>query len=43
VQPSDLWTYASVIVLLLVVGSAASLLPALRAATIEPMEALRDE
>jgi putative ABC transport system permease protein len=43
VQPSDLWTYASVIVLLLLVGSAASLLPALRAATIEPMEALRDE
>ena len=43
VQPSDFWTYASVILLLLAVGSVASLLPALRAATIQPMEALRDE
>ncbi len=43
VQPSDFWTYASVILLLLAVGSAASLLPALRAASIQPMEALRDE
>jgi putative ABC transport system permease protein len=43
VKPSDVWTYASVIVLLLAVGGAASLLPALHAATIQPMEALRDE
>jgi putative ABC transport system permease protein len=43
VKPSDIWTYASVVLLLLAVGGAASLLPALHAATIQPMEALRDE
>ena len=39
----DGWTYAGVIVLSLVVGLAASLLPARRAASIEPMEALREQ
>ena len=43
VEPADLWTYVSVAGLSLLVGLAASLLPALRAASIEPMEALRDE
>jgi putative ABC transport system permease protein len=43
VKPSDIWTYASVVLLLLAVGGAASLLPALHAATIQPMDALRDE
>ena len=39
----DGWTYAGVIVLSLLVGLAASLLPARRAASIEPMEALREQ
>jgi putative ABC transport system permease protein len=43
VQPADLWTYAAVSVSLLAVGAVASLLPARRAASIEPMQALREE
>ena len=39
----DPWTYAGVILLSLVVGLAASLIPAYRAASIQPMEALREE
>ncbi len=43
VKPADAWTYASVVTLLLVVGSVAALIPARRAAAVEPMTALRDE
>jgi putative ABC transport system permease protein len=43
VQPLDGWTYASVVVLLLLVGALAALIPARRAAAVEPIEALRDE
>ena len=43
VQPVDLGTYVAVAVLLLIVGSIASLIPAYSASTIEPMEALRED
>jgi putative ABC transport system permease protein len=43
VQPADVWTYSAVVVLLLVVGSVAALIPARRAAAVEPMIALREE
>jgi ABC-type antimicrobial peptide transport system permease subunit len=43
VQPADAWTYSAVVVLLLVVGSVAALIPARRAAAVEPMIALREE
>jgi putative ABC transport system permease protein len=43
VQPSDPWTYVAVPVALLLVGSVASLIPARNAASIEPMEALRED
>jgi putative ABC transport system permease protein len=43
VKPADIWTYSGVALLLLLVGSAAALIPARRAASLEPMNALRDE
>jgi ABC-type antimicrobial peptide transport system permease subunit len=43
VQPLDVWTYVVVALALVVIGLTASLLPARRAASIEPMQALRDE
>jgi putative ABC transport system permease protein len=43
VQPLDAWTYSGVIVLLLAVGTIAALVPARRAAAVEPVQALRDE
>jgi len=43
VQPVDGWTYAAVIVTLSVIGLIAAFLPARRAASIQPMEALRTE
>jgi len=43
VQALDGWTYAGVAVTLLVIGLIAAFIPARRAATIEPMEALRTE
>jgi len=43
VRPTDLLTYAAVAIGLLVIGSLASLLPAHRAASIEPMQALRED
>ena len=43
VKPIDSWTYLSVALLLLVVGCLAALIPARRAAAVEPIEALRDE
>ena len=39
----DAWTYVAVIALSLIVGLLASLLPAYRAASVEPMEALREQ
>jgi putative ABC transport system permease protein len=43
VRPIDLWTYIAVSVALLLVGLLASLLPARKAASIEPMQALRED
>jgi predicted permease len=43
VKTVDPMTYVGVILLLLAVGLAAALIPALRAASVEPIEALRDE
>jgi predicted permease len=43
VQPLDVWTYVAVAVTLAVIGLIAAFLPARRAASIEPMEALRTE
>jgi putative ABC transport system permease protein len=43
VQPLDMGTYAAVVAALAFIGLTASLLPARRAATIEPMEALRED
>ena len=43
VQPLDGWTYVGVAVLLIVVGTLAAVIPARRAAAVEPIEALRDE
>jgi predicted permease len=43
VNAVDPWTYVGVAVLLLVVGSIAALVPARRAAAVEPMQALREE
>ena len=43
VKPEDAWTYSGVVLLLLLVGSVAALIPARRAAAVEPMTALREE
>jgi len=43
VHPLDAWTYAAVLIALPIVGSIAAVVPARQAATIEPMQALRDE
>jgi ABC-type antimicrobial peptide transport system permease subunit len=43
VSPSDAATLSGVLLLVLAVAVAASLLPALRAARVEPMQVLRDE
>ncbi len=43
VQPMDVWTYIAVALTLPVIGLIAALLPARRAASIEPMKALRTE
>jgi ABC-type antimicrobial peptide transport system permease subunit len=42
VQTGDAWTIAGVVALSLLVGIAASLVPAYRASSVEPMEALRE-
>lgn len=43
VQVLDLWTYGAAALTLLVIGLLAAVLPARRAASIEPMQALRTE
>jgi putative ABC transport system permease protein len=43
VKPADAWTYSGVVFVLLFVGSLAALIPARRAAAVEPMTALREE
>jgi putative ABC transport system permease protein len=43
VKPIDIVTYCGVALLLLIVGSIASVIPAHTASTIEPMEALRED
>jgi putative ABC transport system permease protein len=43
VRPLDVWTYVAVIAALALIGTVAGLLPARRAASIEPMQALREE
>lgn len=43
VRPLDPWTYGGVIIALFLIGSTAVFLPARRAATIEPMQALRED
>jgi putative ABC transport system permease protein len=43
VSPSDATTLSSVVILVLVVAAIASLVPAVRAARVEPMQVLRDE
>jgi ABC-type antimicrobial peptide transport system permease subunit len=40
---SDVWTYAGVLIVLCLIGGAASYIPAWRASLIPPVEALRDE
>jgi putative ABC transport system permease protein len=42
-HPLDVWTYLSVVVVLPVVGLIAALLPARKAASIQPMQALRED
>lgn len=43
VKPLDAFTYASVVLALAIIGLAAALLPARKAASIEPMQALRED
>jgi putative ABC transport system permease protein len=43
VSPTDVPTLSGVILLVLVVAAAASLIPAMRASRVEPMQVLRDE
>lgn len=43
VQPLDAWTYTGVIIVLLAVGVIAALVPARRAAAVEPIQALHEE
>jgi macrolide transport system ATP-binding/permease protein len=43
VKPADAWTYTGVVLVLFIVGSLAGLIPARRAASLEPMTALREE
>jgi putative ABC transport system permease protein len=43
VQPLDAWTYVAVVLLLASIGLISAFIPARRAASIQPMQALREE
>lgn len=43
VRPLDVWTYVSVLLVLPGIGLIAALLPARKAASIQPMQALRED
>jgi len=43
VQPLDAWTYVAVAILLAFIGLVSSLIPARSAASVQPMQALREE
>ena len=43
VRPLDVWTYVAVLLVLPAIGMAAALFPARKAASIQPMQALREE
>jgi ABC-type antimicrobial peptide transport system permease subunit len=43
VQPLDVWTYVAVAIVLASIGLASSLIPARNAASVQPMQALREE
>lgn len=43
VHPLDAWTYAAVLLAVPIIGLIAALIPARKAASIEPMQALREE
>jgi ABC-type antimicrobial peptide transport system permease subunit len=43
VRPLDAWTYVAVLIALPIIGLIAALLPARRAASIQPMQALRED
>jgi len=43
VRPLDVWTYIAVLLVLPLIGLIAALLPARRAASIQPMQALRED
>jgi ABC-type lipoprotein release transport system permease subunit len=43
VQPLDAWTYAGVAVALAAIGLISAFIPARKAASIQPMQALREE
>jgi ABC-type antimicrobial peptide transport system permease subunit len=43
VHPLDAWTYVAVALALSTIGLAAALIPARKAASIQPMEALRED
>jgi len=43
VRPLDAWTYAAVLLALPIIGLIAALVPAHKAASIQPMQALREE
>lgn len=43
VQPADAWTYAAVAATLLAIGLLSAFIPARKAASIEPMQALRED
>ena len=43
VKPVDAWTYAGAALALTLIGLTAAVLPARKAASIQPMEALRED
>jgi ABC-type antimicrobial peptide transport system permease subunit len=43
VQPLDAWTYVAVAIVLASIGLVSSLIPARNAASVQPMQALREE